>query len=70
MERGPGGNFYKWTKGVQMRGNLDVLEEWAQGNGLANQFDEYLAKFRSAVDLLATPKVQLLQVTHSKQSLL
>jgi len=53
-----------------MRGNLDVLEEWAQGNGLANQFDEYLAKFRSAVDLLATPKVQLLQVTHSKQSLL
>ena len=62
MERGPGGKFYKWTKGVQMRGNLDVLEEWAQVNGLANQFDEYLAKFQSAVNLLATPKVELLQV--------
>lgn len=61
MERGPGGNFYSWSKGVQMRGNLDVLEDWAQANGLSSQFNEYMAKFTSAVDLLATTKVQLLQ---------
>ena len=62
MERGPGGKFFRWTKGVQMRANLDVLEEWAQDNDLITQFDEYLAKFKSAVALLATPKAQLMQV--------
>ena len=65
MERGPGGKFYRWTKGVQMRGNLDLVEAWAQSNNLKNQYDEYLAKFQCAVDLLATPKAQLLQVKHS-----
>ena len=62
MERGPGGKFYRWAKGVQMRGNLDAIEDWAESNNLKNQFAEYLAKFKCAVDLLATPKAQLLQV--------
>ena len=62
MEKGPGGKFYRWTKGVQMRGNLDVLEDWAQANGLSKQFEQYMGKFLSAVDLLSTPKVQIMQV--------
>eukprot|EP00111_Clytia_hemisphaerica_P011167 TCONS_00032689-protein len=66
MERGPGGKFYRWTKGVQMRGNLDLLESWAQSNHLKNQYEEYLAKFQCAVDLLATPKAQLLQIQWSQ----
>lgn len=63
MERGPGGKLFRWTKGVQMRANLDVLEEWALENNLSTQFDEYLAKFKSAVTLLATPKAQIIQVS-------
>ena len=62
MEKGPGGKFYRWSKGVQMRGNLDVLEDWAQANGLAAQFEKYVGKFMGAVDLLSTPKVQIMQV--------
>lgn len=66
MERGPGGKLFRWTKGVQMRANLDVLEEWAQDNNLSTQFNEYLAKFKSAVTLLATPKAQIIQVSWYK----
>ena len=63
MEKGQGGKFYKWTKGVQMRGNLDMLEEWAKSNGLHSQYEQYMSKFVSAVDLLSTPKVQMMAVS-------
>ncbi|XP_066291857.1 ras-interacting protein 1-like isoform X2 [Branchiostoma lanceolatum] len=61
MERGAGGRFYKWQKGVQIRGNLDQLEGWAADAGLGEEAGRFLAKLSAAVDLLATPKVHLLQ---------
>lgn len=61
MEKAPGGKFLRWTKGVQMRGNLDVLEDWAQSNGLAKPFEQHMSRFLAAVDLLSTPKVQIMQ---------
>ncbi|XP_019614745.1 PREDICTED: LOW QUALITY PROTEIN: ras-associating and dilute domain-containing protein-like [Branchiostoma belcheri] len=61
MERGAGGRFYKWQKGVQIRGNLDQLEGWAADTGLAEEAGKFMAKLSAAVDLLATPKVHLLQ---------
>ncbi|XP_078609919.1 ras-associating and dilute domain-containing protein-like [Branchiostoma floridae x Branchiostoma japonicum] len=61
MERGAGGRFYKWQKGVQIRGNLDQLETWAADAGLGEEADKFMAKLSAAVDLLATPKVHLLQ---------
>ena len=62
MEKGPGREFYNWSKGTQIRGNLDVLEDWVQSNGLRKQFEQYMKKFLCAVDLLSVPKAQLLQV--------
>lgn len=62
MERGAGGKFYRWAKGAQIRGNLDVLESWAAQAELHNEANEYLNILSTAADLLATPKVQLLQV--------
>ena len=62
MERGAGGKFYRWTKGVQIRGNLDVLEDWAGQNGLQDQFGEHLKKVVAAIALMSIPKAQLMQV--------
>jgi len=59
MERGAGGKFYRWTKGVQIRGNLDVLEEFANRNGLQDQFSVHMKKIVAAIALLSIPKAQL-----------
>ena len=62
MERGAGGKFYRWTKGVQIRGNLDVLEEFANRNGLQHQFSAHMKKVVAAIALLSIPKAQLMSV--------
>lgn len=62
MERGAGGKFYRWAKGAQIRGNLDALEGWAAQVQLQEEYVHYLTRLSTAADLLATPKVQLLQV--------
>ncbi|XP_016383351.1 ras-associating and dilute domain-containing protein [Sinocyclocheilus rhinocerous] len=63
MERGSGGAFYCWSRGVQVRANLDLLMDWAHGAGLADLAHTYLLKLSSAVNLLATPKENLLQMS-------
>ena len=62
MERGTGGKFYRWRKGVQINGNLNVVEEWANQCGLQEQFTKHMRKIVAAVNLLSTRKAQLLQV--------
>lgn len=42
LEKGPTTKIFRWAKGVQIRGNIDVLEEWAQVNGLGKEFEEFL----------------------------
>lgn len=64
MERGAGGKFYRWAKGAQIRGNLDLLESWALQVQLQEEANDYLNRLSTAADLLATPKVQLLQVCY------
>ena len=58
---GSSGNMYKWSKGAQIRGNLDILEGWLQDHGLVDQL-QFLSHISMAVNLLATPKLQLMQV--------
>ncbi|KAI7797223.1 putative ras-associating and dilute domain-containing protein-like [Triplophysa rosa] len=65
MERGSGGTFYQWSRGVQIRANLDLLIDWAHGAGLNDLAHSYLVKLSSAVNLLATPKENLLQMSWS-----
>ena len=54
--------YYKWTKGVQLRGNVDRLVCWAAENGLGQEATNHLSKLSTLTDLLATPKPQLIKV--------
>nr|XP_032832093.1 ras-associating and dilute domain-containing protein-like [Petromyzon marinus] len=63
MERGCGGGFYHWSRGVQLRANLDLLLEWLQEQGLGELATQYFHKLSSTADLLATPKLNLLQAS-------
>ncbi|XP_043956090.1 ras-associating and dilute domain-containing protein-like isoform X2 [Gambusia affinis] len=63
MERGSVAGFYQWSRGVQIRANLDLLMDWVQNQGLANMAAQFLQKFSAAVNLLATPKETLLQAS-------
>ncbi|XP_051523783.1 ras-associating and dilute domain-containing protein isoform X2 [Myxocyprinus asiaticus] len=65
MERGSGGMFYHWSCGVRIRANLDLLMDWAHGAGMSDLAHSYLLKLSSAVNLLATPKENLLQMSWS-----
>ncbi|RXM31497.1 Ras-associating and dilute domain-containing protein [Acipenser ruthenus] len=63
MERGSGGGFYQWSQGVQIRANLDLLLDWIQGIGLGDLALDFFHKLSTAVNLLATPKQNLLQAS-------
>ncbi|TSO37056.1 Ras-associating and dilute domain-containing protein [Bagarius yarrelli] len=63
MERGSGGGFYQWCRGVQIRANLDLLMDWTQSVALGDVAAEFFQKISSAVNLLATPKENLLQTS-------
>ncbi|XP_064806662.1 ras-interacting protein 1-like isoform X2 [Oncorhynchus masou masou] len=61
MERGSEDEFYQWSRGVHISANLDLLLDWAQGSGLGDLVVEHLHTLSSAVNLLATPREQLMQ---------
>ncbi|XP_068434289.1 ras-associating and dilute domain-containing protein-like [Clinocottus analis] len=63
MERGSVAGFYQWSRGVQIRANLDLLLDWMQSISLGDLATEYLQKLSAAVNLLATPKETLLQAS-------
>ncbi|KAM4530933.1 ras-associating and dilute domain-containing protein-like isoform 2-T2 [Odontesthes bonariensis] len=63
MERGSVAGFYQWSRGVQIRANLDLLLDWIQSIGLADLATEFFQKLSAAVNLLATPKETLLQAS-------
>ncbi|XP_029914785.1 ras-associating and dilute domain-containing protein-like isoform X2 [Myripristis murdjan] len=63
MERGSVGGFYQWSRGVQIRANLDLLIDWVQSIGLGDLSAEFFQKLSAAVNLLATPKETLLQAS-------
>lgn len=54
--------FYQWSRGVQIRANLDLMVDWFQSMGLGQLATQFFQKLSAAVNLLATPKETLLQV--------
>lgn len=54
--------FYQWSRGVQIRANLDLMMDWFQSIGLGELATDFFQKLSAAVNLLATPKETLLQV--------
>ncbi|XP_038160250.1 ras-associating and dilute domain-containing protein isoform X1 [Cyprinodon tularosa] len=63
MERGSEPGFYQWSRGVRMRANLDLVLDWAHTAGLGELALEQTHTLSSAVNLLATPRKNLLQMT-------
>ena len=57
-----GAAYYRWSAGVRLRGNVDLLDGWAHDNHLHDQYSLHMRKLNCLVDLLATPKLHLLQV--------
>lgn len=68
MFEGSGGGFYQWSRGVQIRANLDLLMDWTQSIGLGDLAADSFQKLSSAVNLLATPKETLLQVRNPRDA--
>ncbi|KAM3592333.1 uncharacterized protein V6R79_016753 [Siganus canaliculatus] len=63
MERGSEPGFYQWSRGVCMRANLDLLLDWAQVAGLGDLALKHTHTLSSAINLLATPRKNLLQMS-------
>ncbi|RVE59212.1 hypothetical protein OJAV_G00186410 [Oryzias javanicus] len=61
MERGSEPGFCRWSRGVRMRANLDLLLDWAHAAGLGEPALENTQVLSSAINLLATPPKKLLQ---------
>uniref|UniRef100_A0A1A8DBM8 Uncharacterized protein n=1 Tax=Nothobranchius kadleci TaxID=1051664 RepID=A0A1A8DBM8_NOTKA len=53
--------FYQWSRGVHMRANLDLVLDWAHAAGLGELASEQIHTLSSAINLLATPRKNLLQ---------
>uniref|UniRef100_A0A8C2YWS6 Si:ch211-176g6.2 n=1 Tax=Cyclopterus lumpus TaxID=8103 RepID=A0A8C2YWS6_CYCLU len=63
MERGSEPGFYQWARGIRMRANLDLLLDWAHAAGLGELALEHTHTLSSAINLLATPRKNLLQTS-------
>ena len=68
VEQGGHLGLFQHTSGTALRANLNLLEGWACQVGFKDAVLHYLAKFSSAVDLLATPAEELLQVGNGRCS--
>jgi hypothetical protein len=63
LDDGASQKYYHWTKGVQIRGSLDLFDAWALKNGLRKEFLQYTARLSTVADCLATTKERLLQMS-------
>ncbi|XP_070708151.1 ras-associating and dilute domain-containing protein [Pempheris klunzingeri] len=63
MERGSEPGFYQWSRGIRMRANLDLLLDWAHAAGLGELALKHTHTLSSAINLLATPRKNLLQTS-------
>uniref|UniRef100_A0A3Q3KQR6 Ras-associating and dilute domain-containing protein-like n=1 Tax=Mastacembelus armatus TaxID=205130 RepID=A0A3Q3KQR6_9TELE len=63
MERGSEPGFYQWSRGVRMQASLDLLLDWAHAAGLGDLALEHTRRLSSAINLLATPRKNLLQTS-------
>ncbi|XP_037546653.1 ras-associating and dilute domain-containing protein-like [Nematolebias whitei] len=61
MERGSEPGFYQWFRGVQMRASLDLVLDWGHAAGLGELALAHTHTLSSAVNVLATPRKNLLQ---------
>ncbi|XP_071329288.1 ras-associating and dilute domain-containing protein [Trachinotus anak] len=63
MERGSEPGFYLWSRGVRMQASLDLVLDWAHAAGQGELALEHTHTLSSAIDLLATPRKNLLQTS-------
>ncbi|XP_018534125.1 ras-associating and dilute domain-containing protein isoform X1 [Lates calcarifer] len=63
MERGSEPGFYQWSRGVRLRAGLDLILDWAHAVGQGELALEHTHTLSSAINLLATPRKNLLQTS-------
>ncbi|XP_056301021.1 ras-interacting protein 1 isoform X2 [Pseudoliparis swirei] len=55
--------LFSWSRGVQIRTNLDLVLDWLQGAGLGDIASEFMKKLSVTVNFLCIPKTRLIQST-------
>jgi len=61
IEKGPTCKIISVNGGIQLKKNIRIIEEWANLNKLGDEFIKYMSSFLSAVHLLSTPTIQLME---------
>ncbi|XP_076996616.1 ras-associating and dilute domain-containing protein isoform X2 [Tamandua tetradactyla] len=62
LDRGPSLSCFHWPRGVQACARLQQLLEWLKGAGLGAAGQRFFQKLSCTLNLLATPRAQLVQM--------
>uniref|UniRef100_A0A8C4T6D5 Ras association and DIL domains n=1 Tax=Erpetoichthys calabaricus TaxID=27687 RepID=A0A8C4T6D5_ERPCA len=63
LDKGPMRGWFQWSRGIQIQGTLRMLADWARNAGLSHLADDFFAKFSATANILATPMLQLIQMS-------
>nr|KAF6481726.1 Rap associating with DIL domain [Molossus molossus] len=63
LDRGPSLSCFHWPRGVQACARLQQLLEWARSVGFGEAGERFFRKLSCTLDLLATPRAQLIQMS-------
>ncbi|XP_075422068.1 ras-associating and dilute domain-containing protein isoform X2 [Ascaphus truei] len=63
MDKGTKLGFFRWSRGVKVRGSLRLLLAWCQDVGFGAIAEQFFSKLRTVAELLATPRSQLTQMS-------
>lgn len=65
---GPSLSCFHWPRGVQACARLQQLLEWTRNAGFGEAAERFFLKLSCTLNLLATPRAQLIQVRGAKSS--
>ncbi|XP_053783194.1 ras-associating and dilute domain-containing protein isoform X2 [Desmodus rotundus] len=63
LDKGPSLSCFHWPRGVQACARLQQLLEWARSAGFGEAGEHFFRKLSCTLNLLATPRAQLIQMS-------
>ncbi|XP_036993825.2 ras-associating and dilute domain-containing protein isoform X1 [Artibeus jamaicensis] len=63
LDKGPSLSCFHWPRGVQACARLQQLLEWTRGAGFGEAGEHFFRKLSCTLNLLATPRAQLIQMS-------
>nr|XP_012614609.1 ras-associating and dilute domain-containing protein isoform X1 [Microcebus murinus]XP_012614610.1 ras-associating and dilute domain-containing protein isoform X1 [Microcebus murinus] len=63
LDRGPSLSCFHWPRGVQACARLQQLLEWIRSTGFGEEGEHFFRKLSCTLNLLATPRAQLVQMS-------